>query len=102
MNTQIQGSSWQANQRGQPKVTDVPANPARGEAQTNPGPGSASDRSNTSMSAEQRCVWISRAAYFRAEHRGFEPGHDVEDWLAAEDEIDAILMRGEAPDPDHL
>lgn len=27
---------------------------------------------------------ISDAAYFRAKHRGFVPGHDLEDWLHAE------------------
>jgi hypothetical protein len=30
---------------------------------------------------------IARAAYYRAEHRGFEPGHELDDWLAAEAEI---------------
>jgi len=32
---------------------------------------------------------IARAAYERARTRGFEPGHELEDWLAAEHEIDA-------------
>jgi hypothetical protein len=27
------------------------------------------------------------AAYFRAERRGFAPGHEIEDWLAAEAEL---------------
>ena len=26
-----------------------------------------------------------------SKHRGFEPGHEVEDWLAAEDQIYAAL-----------
>jgi hypothetical protein len=30
---------------------------------------------------------IAERAYFIAERRGFEPGHDVEDWLQAEAEI---------------
>lgn len=30
---------------------------------------------------------IADAAYFRAEKRGFQPGHELEDWLAAEQEI---------------
>lgn len=30
---------------------------------------------------------IAEAAYFRAEKRGFAPGHELEDWLAAEAEI---------------
>jgi len=29
---------------------------------------------------------IAIAAYYRAEARSFEPGHDIEDWLAAEAE----------------
>ncbi len=34
---------------------------------------------------------IAVAAYFRAEHRGFGGGDPVEDWLAAEVEIDSML-----------
>lgn len=33
-------------------------------------------------------VKVALAAYFIAEKRGFEPGHELEDWLAAEAEID--------------
>jgi DUF2934 family protein len=40
---------------------------------------------------------IARTAYFRAEHRGFEAGHELEDWCEAEREVDASLFRGEAP-----
>jgi hypothetical protein len=35
---------------------------------------------------------IAEAAYYRAERRGFAPGHEVEDWLDAEREIDAQLV----------
>ena len=31
---------------------------------------------------------IAELAYFRALNRGFEPGHEVEDWLEAEAEYD--------------
>ena len=31
----------------------------------------------------QRAALIAEAAYFRAQKRGFAPGHEVEDWLAA-------------------
>lgn len=34
---------------------------------------------------------IADAAYFRAEKRGFEAGHELEDWLAAEEEIEQHL-----------
>lgn len=32
-------------------------------------------------------VQVALAAYFIAEKRGFAPGHELEDWLAAEAEI---------------
>lgn len=34
---------------------------------------------------------IAEAAFHRAEARGFEPGHEIEDWLAAEAEVNARL-----------
>ncbi len=34
---------------------------------------------------------VAVAAYFLAEHRGFNGGDPVADWLAAETEIDAVL-----------
>jgi len=45
----------------------------------------------------QRAALIARAAYFRAQSRGFEPGHEQADWLAAEAEVDAELLRGTSP-----
>jgi len=38
---------------------------------------------------DERAVRIRVAAYLRAEHRGFVPGYELEDWLAAESEADA-------------
>ena len=34
---------------------------------------------------------IAELAYSRAEHRGFAPGYELDDWLAAEKEIDTLL-----------
>jgi hypothetical protein len=34
---------------------------------------------------------IQDAAYYRAQNRGFEAGHETDDWAAAEQEIDALL-----------
>ena len=34
---------------------------------------------------------IAEAAYFVAETRGFSPGYELEDWLQAEQEIEASL-----------
>ncbi len=46
---------------------------------------------------ELRRGMIAQAAYYRAERRGFEPGHEAEDWFAAESEVDAALMLGALP-----
>lgn len=43
------------------------------------------------MSAQARRQMIAEAAYFCAERRQFAPGFEVEDWLAAERAIDALL-----------
>jgi len=36
---------------------------------------------------------IAAEAYFRAERRGFEAGHELSDWLAAEMEVDSRLSQ---------
>ena len=41
--------------------------------------------------AEDRADSISKLAYLKAQRRGFAPGHELEDWLAAEDEVDQRL-----------
>ena len=43
---------------------------------------------------QRRAALIARAAYFRALQRGFEPGQETSDWLAAEVEVDAELLSG--------
>jgi hypothetical protein len=43
------------------------------------------------VTPEARRQLIAENAYRRAERRGFEPGHEDEDWLAAEGEVDALL-----------
>ncbi|MBL8381406.1 MAG: DUF2934 domain-containing protein [Burkholderiales bacterium] len=40
----------------------------------------------------QRKTMIAECAYFRAQRRGFAPGHELEDWLAAEREVDAHMV----------
>ena len=44
--------------------------------------------------SSSREALISTAAYYRAQKRGFRPGHEIEDWLAAEREVDGT---GTAP-----
>lgn len=50
-----------------------------------------------SSSREDR---IAEAAYWRAERRGFQSGQEIDDWLAAEKEIDGErdASGGEPPD----
>ena len=43
------------------------------------------------VTAAERLLMIADNAYYRAEHRGFAPGYELTDWLAAEAEIDARL-----------
>ena len=38
-----------------------------------------------------REAMIREAAYFRAQRRGFAQGAELDDWLAAEAEIDGVL-----------
>ncbi len=43
------------------------------------------------LAGEDRYRMIAEAAYFRAESRGFVPGSELQDWLAAEIEVDELL-----------
>jgi Protein of unknown function (DUF2934) len=61
-------------------------------------PTRASDKTSSHTAAAQeahspvdRYASIAQAAYFRSQHRGFKPGHEMEDWLAAEAEVDQRL-----------
>lgn len=54
---------------------------------------------DVTVDSEWRLAMIAQAAYCRAERRGFEPGHELEDWLAAEQGIDAELTVGHTPVP---
>jgi hypothetical protein len=38
-------------------------------------------------------LMIAEAAYYCAEKRGFEPGHELEDWLEAEARIEGSTSR---------
>lgn len=42
-----------------------------------------------------RQAMIAEAAFFMARARGFEPGHELDDWLAAEREVDQRLSATE-------
>ena len=54
-------------------------------------PGAAALPARNEVSPETRRAMIAESAYLRAERRGFAPGHEGEDWVAAEREVDALL-----------
>ena len=47
--------------------------------------------------AAEREEMVRTAAYFRAERRGFAPGYEWEDWLAAEAEVSALVAGSQPP-----
>lgn len=53
----------------------------------------------STVSEDSRRAMIAQAAYLRAERRGFAAGGEVEDWLAAEAEVDALLKAGNGGPP---
>jgi Protein of unknown function (DUF2934) len=80
-------SSAQArSQKGKatPKMTGrgvpVAANSKQGNSEVCPGSGPG-------ISAQERQMLVARAAYFRAEKRGFAPGRELQDWVEAEAEV---------------
>jgi len=53
---------------------------------------SKSPASSIKITSEERWKMIAIAAYHRAENRGFAPGHELQDWAEAEQEVDKLLM----------
>lgn len=44
-------------------------------------------KSALNVAVAQKSSRIAEVAYYRAQARGFTPGHELEDWLAAEAEV---------------
>lgn len=86
-----------------------PKLPARARKSTPPAQAVSDDRpveqrakAQITARAGAREAEIARGAYYRAERRGFEPGYELEDWLAAEAEVDGngpIEILGSVEDP---
>ncbi len=55
---------------------------------------SSKAKAETNLSEEQRRQYIEVAAYYIAKSGGFNGGCDLENWLAAEAEIDQLLAEG--------
>ena len=60
-------------------------------------PTSWASRAAVLVTPELRHAMISEAAYYLAQQRGFEVGHDFEDWLRAESQIEAALACARLP-----
>jgi Protein of unknown function (DUF2934) len=58
-----------------------------------PAPVRTASAAPQAMTEEQRRAMIAEAAYYMAERRGFESGHELEDWLLAESQL-AVAIRG--------
>ena len=58
---------------------------------TPPDRGTDTDAATSDVPLTVRNNMIAIAAYYKAEHRGFVPGGEMEDWLAAEAEIEQLL-----------
>jgi Protein of unknown function (DUF2934) len=60
-------------------------------------PNSSTAHDAAIVDGEQREAMIRKVAYLRSESRGFCPGQEIDDWLAAETEVDRKLANGELP-----
>lgn len=43
-----------------------------------------------------RQAMVAEAAFYLAERRDFDPGHELEDWLEAERAVDQLLQLGDS------
>jgi hypothetical protein len=55
--------------------------------------GVSASKGSPLISPRERYEMIATMAFYRAEQRNFEPGHDVEDWLDCERIIDGMLSK---------
>jgi hypothetical protein len=75
---------------GQVKEGSIPAESAVAEGQH--GPHLTRDTvSRNWHNLDNRLSLIAEAAYFKAQKRGFEVGHEEADWLEAEQELAEIM-----------
>ena len=51
----------------------------------------ASGNAQPGLSPEEVYKLIQESAYFKAKARGFAPGHEVQDWIEAEQEVRSRL-----------
>ena len=86
-----------------PRAAEAPKPAAKKAAATSKTtsrkPAAAVPPSVAKPSATEREALVRTAAYYRAERRGFAPGYEWEDWLAAEAEVSALAGPRSSPKP---
>jgi hypothetical protein len=85
----IQQSRWQplGNTMNSPYTNRVSHSPRQ------PWPATPSPLPDNLDLAKSREALIREAAHARSARRGFTPGYELEDWLAAEQQVDEFLAR---------
>ena len=78
--TQTRSPRTKATSKATGRGLMAAAKTKQGNPEVRPGAGSA-------VNAQERQMLIARAAYFRAEKRGFAPGGELQDWVEAEAEV---------------
>jgi hypothetical protein len=84
--------SLEAATAGARELTTSP-HPKRAAAEGVGGPPRSLRARFQPIPASLRHEFIATAAYFKAEARHFEPGHALEDWLAAEADFEELIER---------
>jgi DUF2934 family protein len=69
------------------RKTPRKAAPATPRPDSRPASMPAASGLRAQSSSEDTRRQIAEAAYFRSKERGFEPGHELEDWIEAESEV---------------
>jgi len=72
-----------------PRAADTTATVAKASRPT-----TRSTARKSIITPEQRANYIEVAAFYIAEQRGFAPGNPMDDWVAAEAEIDRLIASG--------
>jgi Protein of unknown function (DUF2934) len=67
---------------------------------TRPGRKKAVRSSGLPQNLPDRRTLIAEVAYYKAERRGFAPGHELQDWCEAEREVDRAMAATIAPGND--
>jgi len=91
MPTRPRTGTGRTKQKTTPPVATQPPTPNPTEVTA-----SRLERREIPSFSESREARIAEAAYWRAERRGFAAGQELDDWLAAEKEVDEDLAQRQA------